>query len=46
LEQRYPYERAEKFNKDIRKLGVTEDGKTYLDQFRQLITEIGNALGM
>jgi WASH complex subunit 7 len=45
LEQRYPYDRAEKFNKDIRKLGVSEDGRTYLDQFRQLITEIGNALG-
>ena len=25
--------------------GVTEDGRTYLDQFRQLVTEIGNALG-
>ena len=45
LEQRYPYDRAEKFNKDIRKLGVSDDGRTYLDQFRQLITEIGNALG-
>ena len=45
LDQRYPYERAEKFNKDIRKLGVSDDGRTYLDQFRQLITEIGNALG-
>ena len=45
LEQRYPYDRADKFNKDIRKLGITEDGRTYLDQFRQLVTEIGNALG-
>lgn len=32
------------FTKDIRKLGVT-DGKTFLDQFRILISEIGNALG-
>lgn len=41
----YPYERAIKFVKDIRKLGTTETGKSYLDQFRILITEIGNALG-
>jgi WASH complex subunit 7 len=31
--------------KDIRKLGVLENGRTFLDQFRILITEIGNALG-
>lgn len=41
----YPYERAEKFQKSIRKLGMTSDGLSYLDQFRQLITQIGNALG-
>jgi WASH complex subunit 7 len=41
----YPYERGLKFAKDIRKLGVTDAGKSYLDQFRMLITEIGNALG-
>ena len=41
----YPYERAEGFKKDIRKLGVNESGLSYLDQFRKLITEIGNALG-
>ena len=41
----YPYERAFKFVKDIRKLGVNESGKSFLDQFRILITEIGNALG-
>lgn len=40
-----PIARAEKFSNDIRKLGVTEDGQTYLDQFRQLVSEIGNALG-
>lgn len=45
LEQRYPYDRSERFHRDIRKLGVTEDGRTYLDQFRQLVTEMGNALG-
>lgn len=26
---------------EIRKLGTTDKGLTYLDQFRQLITEIG-----
>ena len=40
----YPYERPLKFVKEIRKLGVV-DGRTFLDQFRILITEIGNALG-
>jgi WASH complex subunit 7 len=39
------YASAEKFNKDIKKLGLTPDGLSYLDQFRVLITEIGNALG-
>jgi WASH complex subunit 7 len=41
----YPYERAVKFVKEIRKLGTNEAGKSFLDQFRILITEIGNALG-
>ncbi|XP_024536240.1 WASH complex subunit 4 isoform X2 [Selaginella moellendorffii] len=41
----YPVERAEKLNKDIRKLGVTDDGFSFLDQFRRLIAEMGNALG-
>lgn len=41
----YPYERAEKFQKGIRKLGMSADGLSYLDQFRLLITHIGNALG-
>ncbi|XP_043255154.1 WASH complex subunit 4 [Colletes gigas] len=41
----YTYERAEKFQKGIRKLGMTADDLSYLDQFRQLITQIGNALG-
>eukprot|EP00163_Fabomonas_tropica_P009505 TRINITY_DN1931_c0_g1_i1.p1 TRINITY_DN1931_c0_g1~~TRINITY_DN1931_c0_g1_i1.p1 ORF type:complete len:1034 (-),score=307.02 TRINITY_DN1931_c0_g1_i1:86-3187(-) len=45
LNNMYPYDRAEKFHKDIRKLGVNKDGSSYLDRFRQLITEIGNALG-
>jgi len=45
LKNMYPYERADKFNREIRKLGVTDKGLTYLDQFRKLITEIGNAMG-
>jgi WASH complex subunit 7 len=45
LDNKYPYVRAEKFTKDIRKLGVSDDGSTFLDQFRFQITEIGNALG-
>ena len=41
----YTYERAEKFQKGIRKLGMSGEGLSYLDHFRQLITQIGNALG-
>lgn len=44
IDQKYPFERAEKFNKGIRKLGLTPDGRTYLDQFRVLISQIGNKL--
>jgi WASH complex subunit 7 len=45
VNNKYPYDRAMKFVKDIRKLGVNDEKKTFLDQFRILITEIGNALG-
>ncbi|XP_058800453.1 WASH complex subunit 4-like [Phymastichus coffea] len=41
----YPYERAEKFQRGIRRLGVTPEGLSYLDRFRQLLAQIGNALG-
>lgn len=41
----YTYEKAEKFQKGIRKLGMTPDGLSYLDQFRILVSQIGNALG-
>ncbi|XP_063983614.1 WASH complex subunit 4 [Diachasmimorpha longicaudata] len=41
----YTYERAEKFQKGIRKLGMSPEGLSYLDHFRQLITQIGTALG-
>merc|ERR1719342_1230895 len=46
LDQKYPLDRAVKFNRGIRKLGLMPDGvSTYLDQFRLLITHIGNAMG-
>jgi len=45
LDSKYPFDRAVKFNREIRKLGLTPAGLTYLDQFRKLITEIGNAMG-
>ncbi|KAM7347457.1 strumpellin and WASH-interacting protein [Cochliomyia hominivorax] len=41
----YPYERADAFNKDIRKLGLANDGQTYMDLFRKVITHVGNAIG-
>ncbi|XP_059616023.1 WASH complex subunit 4 [Phlebotomus argentipes] len=45
LGQMYAYERADAFNKGIRKLGVTESGESYLDTFRLLVSHIGNAMG-
>ncbi len=45
LDNKYPLKQAVSFIKYIKKLGVTGQGISYLDQFRQLITEIGNALG-
>jgi len=41
----YPYERAENMSRNIRRLGTTKGGISYLDKFRQLVTQIGNALG-
>ncbi|KAG6462841.1 hypothetical protein O3G_MSEX013499 [Manduca sexta] len=41
----YPYKNAEKFNKAIKVLGLNEDGQSYLDLFRDLISQIGNAMG-
>ncbi|OTF78801.1 WASH complex subunit 7-like protein, partial [Euroglyphus maynei] len=42
---KFPFERADKFVKGIRKLGITKDNMTYLDKFRQLLTQIGNVMG-
>lgn len=39
--QSYPYERAESFIKKIRKLGVSNNGETYMDLFRKVITQVG-----
>ena len=44
LDQKYSYEKADKFNKGIRKLGLTADGLSYLDQFRMLISHIGKSV--
>jgi len=41
----YPYDKAQKFQKGIRKLGLTPTNLSPLDQFRILITQIGNTLG-
>lgn len=38
----YNFERASSFNKGIRRLGMSENGQSLLDLFRQLITHIGN----
>jgi len=47
--QSYPFDHADRFNKEIRKLGTqtSESGSslTFLDRFRILITQIGNAMG-
>ena len=42
---RFPYDHADRLLKDIKKLGVSDDGSTFMDHFRRQITEIGNALG-
>lgn len=42
---KYPFDRAEKFNRGIRKLGMTPEGESYLDQFRTLVSQVGNAMG-
>ena len=45
LDQKYPHERAEKVARSIKKLGMSDDGVSYLDKFRTVITQIGNAMG-
>ncbi|CAJ0581830.1 unnamed protein product, partial [Mesorhabditis spiculigera] len=45
LQRMYPVKRAEKFNRSIAQLGMEEE-ESYLDKFRQVVTQIGNALGL
>lgn len=45
LNQTYSYERADDFNKGIKKLGLSPEGQSYLDLFRLVISHIGNAMG-
>lgn len=45
LDNRYPFDHAVGLNKDIRSLGLTPDKLSFLDKFRSLISEVGNALG-
>jgi WASH complex subunit 7 len=45
LNNRYPFEHAAALARDIRSLGLTPDKQSFLDKFRGLVTEIGNALG-
>uniref|UniRef100_A0A182N6V2 CYRIA/CYRIB Rac1 binding domain-containing protein n=1 Tax=Anopheles dirus TaxID=7168 RepID=A0A182N6V2_9DIPT len=40
----YTYDRALAFNRRIRNLGLSDDGDTYVDLFRKLICQIGNAM--
>lgn len=40
-QEHFPYESAEKFNRNIRKLGVSPEGLSFLDQFRGLVSHIG-----
>eukprot|EP01047_Picozoa_sp_COSAG01_P040715 COSAG01_NODE_3445_length_6086_cov_363.571071_3_plen_1069_part_00 len=44
LDNKYPYKRSEQFIKSIKRLGQV-NGTDFLNVFRKLITEIGNALG-
>lgn len=42
---KYPFANAAKLYKELKRLGVNEQGLSYIDQLRLQITEIGNALG-
>lgn len=43
--QIFSYDRANAFNRDIKKLGMTANGESFLDQFRKLVSQIGNSMG-
>ena len=43
--QNYSYDRANALNRDIKKLGLSEAGESFLDEFRKLVSHIGNSMG-
>jgi WASH complex subunit 7 len=43
--QIFSYDRANACNRDIKKLGVAASGETFMDEFRKLITQVGNSMG-
>jgi WASH complex subunit 7 len=45
LNSKYPFERAEQLAMTIKSLGEIEENVTFLEKFKTLITQIGNALG-
>ena len=45
LNNKFPYNLAQKFNQFMRNLGQDNKGKSFIDHFRHIITQIGNALG-
>lgn len=46
LDNRYPYDHASALQVDIKKLGLAPtDKQSFLDKFRGLVCEVGNALG-
>ena len=42
---KYPLEKAEELARKISDLGTLKDGSTFLEKFRKILTQIGNALG-
>ncbi|KAK9509122.1 hypothetical protein O3M35_006508 [Rhynocoris fuscipes] len=46
LEVIYPYDRADKVNKQVGRIGIGPDGLDLLDKFITIITQIGNAVGL
>lgn len=45
MDGKYPYERAERILKEIKRIGTFEENMTFIDKFRVLITQVGNSLG-
>uniref|UniRef100_A0A0N5AK55 WASH complex subunit 7 n=1 Tax=Syphacia muris TaxID=451379 RepID=A0A0N5AK55_9BILA len=41
----YSVKRAQRFNASVKDLGVSDEGYSFLDKFRVLITHIGNVMG-